>query len=190
MLDDKETIVYVIRIFAKYPPLTSKIKYQLKFLKVCLEDSSVEHYLKKRNFKYSLQNSTIKNLNDNFNIPYYFPAWLSGFMEANAGFSIKIKENNYLPRTLLHDLSNSLFSVPSYLTYSFTIGYHNDYYILNSIKAFFNIRVKIRNKNKTFYYLETYKTEDLNLIISHCNIYPLLGQKSVLLDKFVKVFHK
>lgn len=113
-------------------------------------------------------------------------------MEANGGFSIKIKANNSLSHTLAQILSGSLADLPKYLnytfSYSFSIGHHNDYYLLNSIKTYFNFEVKIRNKDKTYYFLETYKKEDLNKIISHCKLYPLLGDKSKSLDK-IKVLY-
>jgi hypothetical protein len=49
VVDDKETIVNLVDIFMKYPPLTSRLKCQLNFLKVCLKDNSVNNYLEKRN---------------------------------------------------------------------------------------------------------------------------------------------
>lgn len=114
-------------------------------------------------------------------------------MEANCDFSIKIKEkllSDSLSDSLSNSLSDSLSNLPSYLTYSFRIGYNNDHYILSSIKNFFNISVNIRRKNKTFFYLEIYKIEDLKKIINHCKLYPLLGEKSQSLDKFINIFHK
>ena len=86
ILDEKEIIINIIEIFEKYPPLTSRLICQLQFLKVCLKDNSVKNYLNKRSTKYSLQSIIIKNLNNNFSIPYYFPTWLSGFMEAKVLF--------------------------------------------------------------------------------------------------------
>jgi hypothetical protein len=167
VIDKKETVINTIDIFVKYPPLTSRLDCQLQFLKVCLKDNSVSNYLNKRHLKYNVQSTIIKNLNKNFTIPYYFPAWLSGFIEAEGCFSIRIKGNH-----------------------SFSIGQKNDYYLLNSIKNFFNLSNNIGNPYKTFYSVETYKKEILNKIISHCILYPLLGEKSKSLDKFIKVFHK
>ena len=48
----------------------------------------------------------------------------------------------------------------------------------------------VRNPYKSFYLLEAYKKESLNKIISHCINYPLLGEKSLSLIKFIKVFQK
>src|SRR5258706_1125221 len=73
IVDKKETIINSLNYFDKYPPLTSRLKCQLQFLKVCLADNSIDNYLNKRNLKYSLQPSIINQLNNNFCIPYYFP---------------------------------------------------------------------------------------------------------------------
>ena len=167
VMDKKETIINTIKIFVKYPPLTSRLICQLEFLKVCLPDNSVNNYLNKRNFKYNSQSNIIKQFNNNFNFPYYFSGWLSGYIEAEGCFSIREKGNH-----------------------SFSIAQNNDYYLINLIKNFFNLTIKIKNPCKTFYSLETYKKETLNNIISHCSLYPLLGEKARSLDKFIKVFHK
>jgi cytochrome c oxidase subunit 1 len=171
IMDKEEVIVNTIEIFIKYPPLTSRLICQLQFLKVCLKDNSVNNYLNKINLKYSTQFTIIKYYNNNFPIPCYFPAWLSGYIEAKGLFHIKIKGSDTL-------------------SYSFSIGQNNDYYLLNSIKDFFNLSVNVKNPNKTFYSVETYKKETLKKIINHCELYPLLGEKSKSLDKFIKVFYK
>jgi hypothetical protein len=48
----------------------------------------------------------------------------------------------------------------------------------------------IRNPYKKFFVLESYKKETLNRIISHCTSYPLLGEKSQSLEKFIKAYQK
>lgn len=73
LIDKKEIINNILNIFFKYPPLTSRLNCQLQFLKVCLEDKSVNNYFKERNSKYDLQSYIIKQLNNNFIIPPYFP---------------------------------------------------------------------------------------------------------------------
>ena len=166
VMDEKENIINTIEIFEKYPPLTSRLNCQLEFLVVCLKDNSVNNYLKKRNSKYNLKSIIIEKYKNSFLIPFYFPAWLSGFLETKGNFLINKKGNSY-----------------------FSIRHENDYYLINSIKDFFDIKVKIINIYKTFYSIETYNKEVLNKIVNHCTIYPLLGDKSRLLDKF-KVFHK
>ena len=48
----------------------------------------------------------------------------------------------------------------------------------------------VKNPNKNFYCIETYKRESLNTIVSHCLSYTLLGEKSKSLDIFIEAFQK
>lgn len=163
VVNNIDTIHNCIKIFENYPPLTSRLICQLNFLKVCLADISVEKYLIERNLKYNNQSNIINNLNNNFIIPNYFSPWLSGFIEAKGCFKIKEKGNH-----------------------SFLIIHSDDYYLLNSIKNFFLLSVRVKNPSKAFYSLEIFKKESLINIISHCKLYPLLGNKSKSLDLFIK----
>ena len=167
MVDKKETILDIIDIFNVYPPLTSRLTCQLKFLKICLENNLIKNYLENRNLKYTNQLNIIKQLSEKFTIPHYFSCWLSGFIEAQGCFSIRLNNNH-----------------------SFSIGQNNDDYLLKSIKKFFNLTVTVRNPSKNFYFIETYKKESLNAIVSHCLNYPLLGEKSKSLDIFIEAFQK
>jgi LAGLIDADG DNA endonuclease family protein len=130
---------------------------QLSFLNTCLTQTSVKIYLLKRNFKYNQQLNIVSS---NFEIPFYFKAWLSGFIEAEGCFSIR-KNNNH----------------------SFSIGQNDDVYLINAIKQYFEIKTKVRNPYGKFYCLEVYKKEILLKIISHFNNYPLLGEKLESLKK-------
>jgi hypothetical protein len=62
--------------------------------------------------------------------------------------------------------------------------------LLNMIKNFFNIDVKVRNPYYNFYLIETYKKATLFNIINHCKNYPLLGYKSQSLNKLIYLFQK
>ena len=165
LVDNKETVIKIIHIFVKYPPLTTRLTCQLEFLKVCLSNNSVNLYLKNRNLKYSNQLNLIKSFNENFIVPHHFPSWLSGFIEAEGCFSLRLKQNH-----------------------SFSIEQNEDYYLLHAINKFLNLSVMIRNPNKKIFLLESYKKETLHRIINHCKSYPLLGEKAQSLDKFIKVF--
>jgi len=167
VVDNRETIVEIINIFTIYPPLTSKLTCQLEFLKVCLKKNSVKNYLKNRNLKYNNKLNIIKELSVNKKVQYYFPSWLSGFIEAKGCFLAIVDKN-----------------------FSFSIRQTDDYYLLESIKVFFTLTVKVKNPYNNFFLLEIYKKESLNRIISHCKTYPLLGEKSQLFDKFIFVSQK
>ena len=160
VVNKKQEVEEIIKIYDTYPPLTSKKICQLAFLKTCLTQTSVETYLLNRGLKYNQQLDTI-NSNINFKIPSYFKAWLSGFIEAEGCFSIR-KSNNH----------------------SFSIGQNDDTYLIEAIKQYFEVTNKVRNPYGKFYSLEVYKKEALVKIITHCYNYPLLGEKLESLKKF------
>jgi len=163
VVNKKQEIEKILKIYDTYPPLTSKKICQLAFLKTCLIKTSVEFYLLNRNFKYDKQFTIIKS-NINYKIPFYFKEWLSGFIEAEGSFSIR-KSNNH----------------------SFSIGQNEDIYLIHAIKQYFEITNEIRKSYGKFYFLEVYKKEILLKIITHCRNYPLLGEKLESLKKFNKM---
>ena len=167
LVDKEKDIINIIKeVFSKYPPLTSRLICQLEFLKLCLINNSVDLYLKNRNYKYTNKLNIIKSFDfqerNNSFIPHYFRSWLSGFIEAQGRFSIRPIRNN-----------------------SFSIIQIDDYYLLNAIKKFFDLTVKVINNKKKIFLLEIYKKESLLSIINHCTYYPLLGEKYQSLKKFV-----
>jgi uncharacterized protein (DUF433 family)/autonomous glycyl radical cofactor GrcA len=160
VVNKKQEVEEIIKIYDTYPPLTSKKICQLAFLKTCLTQTSVETYLLNRNLKYHQQLNIIKS-NLDLKIPCYFKGWLSGFIEAEGCFSIR-KTNNH----------------------SFSIGQNDDLYLIEAIKLHFEATNKVRNPYGKFYAVEIYKKEVLFKIISHCTNYPLLGEKLESLIKF------
>lgn len=165
VVNKKEEVEEIIKIYDTYPPLTSKKICQLAFLKRCLTETSlsVKTFLLDRNLKYN-QQLTIITSNINFYIPCYFKGWLSGFIEAEGCFSIRSNSNNH----------------------SFSIGQNDDLYLIEAIKRYFKVTNKVRNLKGNFYYFEVYKKEVLLRIITHCTNYPLLGKKLESLNKFVE----
>jgi LAGLIDADG endonuclease len=162
VVNDKNQIENIIKIFDKYPLLTSKKICQLAYLKTCLTENSVENYLKTRNQKFDKQLDIINSL-INFKTPDYFKAWLSGFIEAEGCFSVRLAKNH-----------------------SFSIGQNDDFYLIEAIKQHFEATNKVRNPYDKFYCIEIYKKEILLKIINHCNNYPLMGEKLISLQKFSK----
>ena len=168
VVNDRQTIVNIIKIFETYPLLTSRKICQLNFLRDCILKNSVDWYLSNRNNKYDGQISIINS--DMFglekgvlNIPDYFHGWLSGFIEAEGCFSIR-KSNNH----------------------SFSIGQNNDIYLINIIKEYLKTTNIVRNPKGDFYSLEIYKKETLKFIINHIKNNPLLGEKSESFHKWEK----
>ena len=144
IVNKKETIQEIIKIFDIYPLLTSKKICQLKFLKECILINSVNWYLLNRNNKYNNQQSIINS--DIFGVkkgiitlPNYFKGWFSGLVEAEGCFSNR-KKNNH----------------------SFSIGQNDDIYLINIIKKYLGATNIVRNPHRNFYSLEIYKKETLN----------------------------
>ena len=160
VVNKKQEVEEIIKIYDTYPPLTSKKICQLAFIKTCLTNTSVEIYLSNRNLKYNKQLAIIESTMDN-KIPFYFKEWLSGFIEAEGCFSIR-KSNNH----------------------SFSIGQNDDIYLIHAIKQYFEITNKVRNLYGKFYFLEVYNKKVLLKIITHCDNYPLLGEKLESLKRF------
>jgi len=171
VVNDKEKIINIIKIFDVYPLLTSNKICQLDFLRLCLlknsNSRSVEWYLTNREFKYKQKPDVINSLIKEFNEPPYFKEWLSGFIEAEGCFTIRNKSSKVL---------------------SFSIGQNDDLYLISTIKEFFEASNKIRLTKTNFYSLEIYKKEILSKIIEHLKIYPLLGEKAESSRKFNQAF--
>lgn len=160
VVNKRQEVEEIIKIYDSYPPLTSRKICQLAFLKTCLTQTSVETYLLNRDLKYDQQLTIIKS-NTDYKIPSYFKGWLSGFIEAEGCFSIR-KSNNH----------------------SFSIGQNDDFYLIDAIKQYFEVSNQVRNSYGKFYSLEVYKKEVLLKIITHCTNYSLLGEK---LESFKKL---
>jgi hypothetical protein len=189
VVNDKKKIIKIIKIFDKYPLLTSVKQGQLKFLKTCILNNNIELYLRDRIKKYDyFKNETINLGNTVFPIlrdgpsllpsksvlNTYFNEWLSGFIEAEGCFSLRQSKNH-----------------------SFSIGQNFDEYLLILIKEQFNIVNNVRRVNNKlprkgelgfrtpqFFLLETYRKSTLDTIINHCDLYPLLGYKVISYKKF------
>lgn len=181
LFDNKEYIPYIMKIFEKYPPLTSRLSCELEFFKACLiknlffkvsiKDSLLYRFFRDRKLKFSSKFRFINKFNNTFITYSYFYIWLSGFMEIKGSFDVNIKKDS------------------SY-SYSFSIEHCNDYYIIYNIYKLYNLNVKIKDFNDMSIVLTTYKKDNLNNIISHCTSYPLQGEKSKKLSQFIKVFYK
>lgn len=177
VVNNKQKIEEIIKIYDFYPPLTSKKICELAFLKTCLTYSDIldkkimsteniiDNYFLERSLKYNNQSDIINSKSSALNskIPNYFKEWLSGFIEAEGYFSIE-KSNNHF----------------------FSIGQSKDFYLINTIKQYFKIISKIKNPYGEFYFLQVYNKEVLLKIITHCSRYPLLGEKLESLKKLNK----
>lgn len=163
--DDKKKIVEIIKIFEKYPPITARKYCQLEFLKACLKHNNVETYLKERENKYiSAKIALISCLND---LPYYFPSWLSGFIEAEGCFSVTAKG-----------------------VLSFSIAQKYEKNLIACIRDYFKAMTsKVIIRPNELFEIKIYNKESLNKIVLHCTEFPLQGEKKESLAQF-KQFKK
>lgn len=82
----KDLIQTLIEIFKEYPLLTTRKQCQLKLAIKCIENGTKDFLVENRNFMYKDQQNMLNYNENNFFIHTYFPAWLSGFIEAEGNF--------------------------------------------------------------------------------------------------------
>lgn len=158
--NDKKKITRILSIFKRCPPLTSRLNLQLDFFINCLESNNMDEYFKIREKKYYNRYRIIEKLSSQLleNLEY-FPAWFSGFVEAEGCFTLR-KESKGFP--------------------SFSIGQKDDYYLLQTIHRFIGAKNKIRHLIKTnFFILEVYRFSVFCFLKDHFIQYPLLGEKKL-----------
>jgi hypothetical protein len=160
-VNNRKQIQKILKLFIKYPPLTTRLRAQLAFMLECFEQNNVKWYLNARDKKYLNNNVEIPNIENS-----YFNEWLAGFIEAKGCFSIRTTKNNH----------------------SFSIGINDDKYILDKIKSQFNITNQVRKIDERLWYIEIYRKLTLRNIINHCFEYPLLGEKRLSFTKFGSLF--
>lgn len=154
-------VLRALAILERYPLLTTRKKCQLRFMKECMKNRDVNFYLAKRDYKYESQQKMTALLNENFALPEYFPAWLSGFIEAEGNFYLYKVGGVVKPK-------------------GFSIGQNNDLYILEAIKSYFNSHHKIIKSSKQkrdYYRIDMYGPVTRQKIHNHFLVYPLLGHK-------------
>lgn len=165
--DDKKKIVEIIKIFVKYPPITARKYCQLEFLKACLKHNNVETYLKERDNKYISAKENIFQIVSLNDLPYYFPSWLSGFIEAEGCFCVTAKG-----------------------ILSFSIAQKYEKNLIACIRDYFQaMNYKVIIRPNELFEIKIYNKESLNKIVLHCTEFPLQGEKKESLDKF-KQFKK
>lgn len=160
IVNNKNKIISLLEIFNLYPPITSRLRSQVLFMKKCMELNQVSWYLSNRVLKYDITFQDVEDMTKRD----YFPIWLAGFVEAEGCFSRR-KTN----------------------VGSFSIGQKNDMFILNMIQVYFSIPNNVRKLPNNFFLLEVYKKENLLIIEKHFQQYPLLGQKYISFLSFYKL---
>ena len=169
---NKNDLTKVFVILAKYPLLTARKQSQLEFVKNCLLEKDIANFLVNRNQKYNNKKVLLTELSKQTR-PLYFPAWLSGFIEAEGNFSLVFNEKGHLRKS------------------AFTIGQNDELHILVWINQYFKSKIAIikdkpkQDGNFEYYRLYLYNAESRKLIFEHFDKYPLLGYKKVSYLKFL-----
>jgi cytochrome c oxidase subunit 1 len=171
VVNAKNRIVETIKIFDRYPPLTNRVAYQLKFLRQMLATEKrglpaplvVKGYLTQRALKFAGVSLLPARPPAAFLTTPYYPAWLSGFVEAAGCFCVRA-------------------SGPC----SFSIGQKHGQDVLEAICAYIktNARVVQRSGADEFFVFETYNRRSLARLLTHFRAYPLLGEKANQLAVF------
>lgn len=160
-----------IPILDKYPMLTNKQYDYLRFREALINNiilyDDVPKYTRPTEPIYSVD--TILNIS-------YFPAWLIGFIEAEACFSI---------------YPSKLNDINSYVG-SFDISQNNSFEIIQAIKQYLNISGNIYQDKTNNFKLKTTSVRNIENIIKFLKHNPirLLGYKRLQFILFIKKLRK
>lgn len=172
---NKSDLIKAFKVLDKYPLLTSRKQYQLKFALSCLSNPDMFNY---RNNKYDFENSEgVLIVSDCDLIPYFKP-WLSGFIEAEGSFSLILNDSG----------------CPHIKKCKFSIGQNTDRFILDLIKQYFHCTHVItidkpKHDSKFKHYRMSLSGSNFRAkLIQHLNVHPLLGYKKVSYEKWVRFF--
>lgn len=169
----KKDIDTLLKIFKKYPLLTSRKICQLQFALKCLnEEIDQKKFIQERNNKYFNQLEVLESLKFQYfnSLPPHFPCWLSGFIEAEGHSKLRRSKKGGIESCQLQ------------------IGQTYDYFILQKIKRYFYSTHQItkdKNKQKDHFRVAIGGPIARNLIYKHFENYPLLGQKAVSYSKWL-----
>ncbi len=164
----KTDLAKVFIVLARYPLLTTKKICQLEFAKIYVINSicdiSKEEFHILRDNKYKNQETLLNNLDKNFCLPSYFPAWFSGFTEAEGHFKLIKSSKNTIKSS------------------QYTIGQTFEKHILKAILRYFNredikISTTLNKKNLPYYRIDLGGKYFRSLLVYHFNENPLLGDK-------------
>lgn len=170
-----------IPILDKYPMLTNKQYDYLRFREALINNILLFDGLTTQ--KYTRPKEPINSV-DNILSKSYFSAWLIGFIEAEACFSIYQSKIND-QRSLHSKKQNSYVG-------SFDISQTNSFEIIQSIKQYLNISGNIYQDKTNCYKLKTTSIRNIDNVIQFLKNNPirLLGNKRLQFILFIKKLRK
>lgn len=172
----KDLIESLIKVLNEYPLLTTRKQCQLNFAIKCMNNGTKEFVEKKKSLMYQDQGDLLQSFENHFVIPHYFPAWLSGFVEAEGCFRF------------LYDKRRGMKE-----SGRFNIGQNFEHFIIKAIRDYFKANVKIQTiiSQKSFsekrkslgqvkhFYFESGDRFVKMALFRHFDNDPLLGFKRV-----------
>ena len=157
LINNKTQINKCFILFKNYPPLTMRLRCQIVFMEQCLKYCDITWYFSNRNLKYNIN---LENINYD---TFYFKAWLSGFIEAEGCFTLRINSSK----------GNS-----------FSIAQKNEKELMHFIGVFFDKGLKVSVNKFNMYSISIYKKDILDFLSNHFVKFPLLGEKLVSFQNF------
>lgn len=173
---NRTDLAKVFAILAKYPLLSSRKQCQLDFAKDFINSTRVlskEEFHKLRDDKYKNQKTMLDFYDKKkLGLPSYFPGWLSGFIDSEGHFKLVKAANNTIKSS------------------QFIIGQNNEKHLLKAILTYFNLENKTisttTNKEGVIHYKIYLGGKNFrNLLASHFNSYPLLGDKKTKYKEWI-----
>jgi hypothetical protein len=180
-------------------PLSTRLCCQLDFALVCMKKNDVTWYLENRDSKYNLKKHYLDICKDRITKHIstnkaFYQAWLSGFVEAEASFSItnikrRIKNKSVISSKDANNIANSQLlettKIKYEILYRFSVAQKDDLYLLQSILDYFDCSTKqIYFRKDQCYEIQISRAKILNLIYNHFCQWPLLGYKKIQYNKF------
>ena len=169
---NKKDIRNCLSVLNLYPPLTLRKNLQLEFYNNCITNPSyfLDHKDNKFNRIIYLPNYSTPTLSQ---VLHYFPAWFSGFTEAEGQFqTIDYKPTGAIRGSRFH------------------IGQNNDYSLLTLIQSYLGsthtiVKAKMKkgaDKDPNHFSVSVGGKECVLKLLNHFEKYPLFGEKIVKYD--------
>jgi hypothetical protein len=150
-------------LIQRYPLLNRNRHLEYLFMLHCMSHNRVDIYLLERSYKYHVP--VIGRSPEEIYKSFYFPIWLSGYIEARGYFNFREK-------------STKIFT--------FSISEKDDFHLIEAIKLYFGFPNNIRLVKGKYFEIEVTSVWYLTRIINQGVEYPFLGEKRVTYDKFKK----
>lgn len=193
--NNKKSIINLLGLLKKYPPLTTRLHCQIKFTLLCLEKNDVIWYLENRHLKYSnkfFSKTTLlhalrhvsknqKSVLDSLEVSKN-----KEFHQSEVRSPRNLSELPFAPWLSGFIEAEGCFCVRQNGSIYFSIGQKSDFFLLDIIKSYLQAsQIQIQRKKNDFFEIHIYRKQCLHRLVSHLSSAPLLGYKHVQFLKFL-----